>query len=57
MPGWIEEHSNIFLRLMPGQSRSQADRLDDCRIEIADLKVEVHHRTLVLPYWRPHGAR
>ena len=54
--GWIEEHSNIFLRLVLSHGRSHGDRLSHCRIDVVDLEVEVHHRTLVLPCRRPHGG-
>jgi hypothetical protein len=33
--------------------RSQGNSLSDGRIEVADLEVEMHHRTLGLVYWRP----
>ncbi|MGB9112473.1 MAG: hypothetical protein WCF24_07080 [Acidimicrobiales bacterium] len=42
MPSWIEENSDVLLRLVPGHSRSQIDCLTDCGIEVADLEVEVH---------------
>jgi hypothetical protein len=37
-------------------SRPKSDCLGDCRIEIADLEVEVHHRPLVTSSWGPDGS-
>jgi hypothetical protein len=46
--GWIKEHSDVLLRLGRSQRGSQGDRLGDCGIEVADLKVEVHHQKTYL---------
>jgi hypothetical protein len=50
----IKENSDVLLWLMRGESRSERDRLSDGRVEVTNLKVEMHHRTLVPREWRPH---
>jgi len=54
--GWIEQHSDVLLRLMLCHSRPESDCLSDSRIEVADLEVEVHHRPLGTVYRRPNGS-
>jgi hypothetical protein len=56
MPRRIEEHSDILLRLVPGLGRAEGNRLSDCRREVVDLEVQVHHGTLVFACRRPHGG-
>jgi hypothetical protein len=54
--GRVEEHSDVLLRLGRSHRGSQGDRLGDRGIEVADLKVEVHHRALLPVDGRPNGG-
>ena len=56
MPNRIEEHSDILPRLVPSHGRSKRNRVSDCRIEVANLEVQVHHRTLIFICRGPHGG-
>lgn len=56
MAGWVEEHSDVLSGLVPSHRRSEGERLSDRGIEVADLKVEVHHRTLLRVYGWPDGG-
>jgi hypothetical protein len=38
--GWVEEHSDMLLRLVPSHRRSEGERLSDRGIEVADLEIE-----------------
>lgn len=53
MPGWVEEHSDVLLRLVTSHGSSEGERSGDRRIQTADLEVEVHHRTLFPVRGRP----
>jgi hypothetical protein len=53
VPGWVKEHSHRLLRLVRSHRRSEGDRLGDRGIEVPDLEVEVHHRTLLPVDGRP----
>ncbi len=55
MASGVEEYADVLLRLDRRHRGSQSDRLGDRRIEVADLKVEVHHRALFPADWRPNG--
>ena len=46
MTGRVEKHPHVRLRLMLRQRRSEGRCLCDSGVEISDLEVEVHHRTL-----------
>ena len=39
--GWIEEHSNILLRLVLSHGRSDGDRLGDCTVTA--MQLTPHH--------------
>jgi hypothetical protein len=54
--GWVEEHSDVLLRLVRSHRCSEGNGLGDRGIEVADLEIEVHHRTLLPVDWRPHGS-
>jgi hypothetical protein len=54
--GWIKQHSHVLLRLMTRDSRTESDCVRRRRIEVADLKIEVHHRSLGTVYGRPDGS-
>ena len=54
VPGWVEKHSDVLLRLGCSQRGAQGERLSDRGIEIADLEVEVHHRALCTVDGRPY---
>ena len=56
MAGWVEEDSDILLRLVLSRRCSEGERLSDCGIEVADLEVEVHHRTLFPVHGGPDGG-
>jgi len=43
MDGRIEKYSDVLLRLVLGDGRSERDCLRYGRIEVANLKVEMHH--------------
>ncbi len=45
--GWIDQHAHVLLWLMLGDGRSECDRVGDGRVKVVDLKVEVHHRTVL----------
>jgi hypothetical protein len=48
MPGWIEQHPDVGLRLMPRLLRSQLHRVSGSRGQVAHLEVQVHHHLLRL---------
>jgi len=50
---WVAKHSDILLRLVRGQRCAEGNGLGDGGAEVADLEVEVHHRTLVPVDRRP----
>src|SRR5580692_8039993 len=54
--GWVEEHSDVLLRLVRSHRCSEGNGLGDRGVEVADLEVEVHHRTLLPVDWRPYGG-
>jgi hypothetical protein len=54
VPGWVEKHSDVLLRLGCSHRGAQGERLSDRGIEIADLEVEVHHRALCTVDGRPY---
>lgn len=54
--GRVEEYSDVLLRLGRSDRGSWSDRLSDRGIEVPDLEVEVHHRTL-FPVHRRHARR
>ncbi len=56
MPDWVEEHPDVLLRLVASHGRSEGERVGDRRIQIANLEVEVHHRTLFPVRSRPWGG-
>ncbi len=47
MTGGIEKHTHVLVRLMLGGDRSEGNRFGHGALEIGDLEVEVHHRSLV----------
>ncbi len=53
MACWVEQHSDVFLRLVFRHSRAEGDCVGDCRTQVADLEVEVHHRPLGTVSWWP----
>src|ERR1700683_4988001 len=53
MPRWVEEHADVVPWLVLRHGRSQGNSLSHGRIEVTDLEVEMHHRTLGLVYRRP----
>jgi len=53
--GGVDEHANVLLRLVRSDSCSQGERLPDRRVEVGDLEVNVHHRTLFAVDGRPDG--
>ena len=56
MTGWVEKHSDVLLRLVRSNRCSEGNGLGDSGVEVADLEVEVHHRTLLPVDWRPYGG-
>lgn len=52
--GWVKEHTDVLLRLSSSQRGAQRDRIGDRRVEVTDLKIEVHHRALLSVGWWPH---
>ena len=54
--GWVEKHSDVLLRLVRSHHCSEGNGLGDRGVEVADLEVEVHHRTLLPIDWRPYGG-
>ena len=54
MPGGVEEHSDILLGLNRRQRGSHGDCLRNRVVQVAHLKVEVHHRALVVVGRWPH---
>jgi hypothetical protein len=54
--GWVEEHSDVLLRLVRSHRCSEGNGLGDRGVEVADLEIEVHHRTLLPVDWRPYGG-
>jgi hypothetical protein len=54
--GRVEEHPDIVLRLANSDRGSECDCVGDRRVEVSDLKVEVHHRALLPVDGRPHGG-
>lgn len=54
---WVEEHAYVFLRLVLGQRRSERNRLGNRGVEVVDLEVEVHHRTLLAVHGGQTGTR
>ena len=54
MSGWVKEHTDVLLRLSSSQRGAQSDRIGDRGVEVTDLKIEVHHRTLLAVGWWPH---
>jgi len=54
--GWVEKHSDVLLRLVRSHRCSECNGLGDRAVEVADLEVEVHHRTLLPIDWRPYGG-
>jgi hypothetical protein len=59
--GWVEKHPDVLLRLVRSHRCSKGNGLGDRGVEVADLEVEVHHRTLLPVDWRqgvcPQSAR
>ena len=56
MSSEIEQHTNVFLRLMIGNGRAEGECFGDGGVKIRYLEVEVHHRTLSTILRRPDGA-
>ena len=56
MSSEIEQHANVFLRLMIGNGRAEGECFGDGGVKIRYLEVEVHHRTLSTILRRPDGA-
>ena len=56
MSGWVEEHADVLLWLVNRNRRSEGERLSDRGIEIANLEIEVHHRTLFPVRGWPDGG-
>ena len=54
MPGWVEKHSDVLLRLGCRHCGAQGERFSDRRIEVPNLEVEVHHRPLGAVNGRPY---
>ena len=52
----INEYSNVLLRLVGRNRRTERNRLRHNRIEVAHLKVEMHHRTLFFRLRWPNGS-
>jgi len=54
--GRVEKHSDVLLRLVRSHRCSEGNGLGGRGVEVADLEVEVHHRTLLPVDWRPYGG-
>ena len=51
--GWVEKHPDVVLRLVRSHRCSKGNGLGHRGVKVADLEVEVHHRTLVPVDRRP----
>ena len=56
MPGWVEQHSYVLLRLVLCDSCPERHCLGDSRVKVINLKVEMHHRTLLSRQRGPYGG-
>lgn len=50
----IEENSDVLLELLRRDGRSERDCFCHRRVEVANLKVKMHHRALAARIRRPH---
>jgi hypothetical protein len=57
VPGGIEQHPDVVLRLRLGDPRTERHGVGDGRVEVVDLDVEVHHRPLPAGLGGHTGAR
>src|SRR5262245_43365935 len=55
--GRVEQNPDVVLRLVRGDRRAESYRVLDRRLEVTDLEVEMHHRTLLPVNGRPHRWR
>jgi hypothetical protein len=51
----IEQHPDVVLRLMLGESRTHLERVGNRGLQVADLDIEMHHHLLTTWHGGPHG--
>jgi hypothetical protein len=54
--GWVEKHPDVLLQLVRSHRCPERNGLGDRGVKVADLEVEVHHRTLLPLDGRPYGG-
>ncbi len=53
--GGVDDHANVLLGLVGSDCRTQGECLGDRRVEVGDLKVNVHHGALLAVESRQTG--